>query len=88
MEVYISAGIALVVLFIFINMFSLSLKLLWNGLCGVVLLWLFNMLGGIFGVAIPVNFISCVVAGFFGIPGVIFLLIYQLLGLGSSGTVL
>ena len=88
MDVYIAAGVGLIVLFLFINMFSLSLKLLWNGLCGVVLLWLFNTLGGIVGVAIPVNFISALVAGFFGIPGVIFLLIYQLMGLGSSGTVL
>ena len=63
-------------------------RLLWNGLCGVVLLWLFNMLGGIFGVSVPVNFISALVAGFFGVPGVIFLLIYQLMGLGSSGSVL
>ena len=32
--------------------------------------------------------ISALVAGFFGVPGVIFLLIYQLMGLGSSGSVL
>ena len=61
-------------------MFSLSLKLLWNGICGVVLLWLFNMLGGIFGVTIPIHFATALVAGFFGIPGVIFILLVQLMG--------
>ena len=62
MEIWLVGGAALVVLFLVINMFSLSLKLLWNGICGVVLLWLFNLLGGIFGVTIPIHFISALVA--------------------------
>ena len=80
MEIWIAGGAALVVLFLIINMFSLSLKLLWNGICGVVLLWLFNMLGGIIGVTIPIHFATALVAGFFGIPGVIFILLVQLMG--------
>ena len=40
MEVWAVGAAALVVLFIVINMFSLSLKLLWNGFCGMVLLWI------------------------------------------------
>ena len=78
MEIWLVGGAALVVLFLVINMFSLSLKLLWNGICGVVLLWLFNLLGGIFGVTIPIHFISALVAGFFGVPGL--MLLYQLMG--------
>ena len=80
MEIWLVGGAALVVLFLIINMFSLSLKLLWNGICGVVLLWLFNILGGPFGVTIPIHFISALVAGFFGIPGVVVMLLYQLMG--------
>ena len=80
MEMWLAAGAALVVLFFVINMFSLSLKLLWNGICGVILLWLFNLVGGIFGVTIPIPFISALVAGFFGVPGVIVMLLMQVMG--------
>ena len=80
MEMWLAAGAALVVLFFVINMFSLSLKLLWNGICGVILLWLFNLVGGIFGVTIPIYFISALVAGFFGVHGVIVMLLMQVMG--------
>ena len=80
MEMWLAAGAALVVVFFVINMFSLSLKLLWNGICGVILLWLFNLVGGIFGVTIPIHFISALVAGFFGVPGVIVMLLMQVMG--------
>lgn len=80
MEMWLAAGAALVVLFFVINMFSLSLKLLWNGICGVILLWLFNLVGGIFGMTIPIHFISALVAGFFGVPGVIVMLLMQVMG--------
>ncbi|WP_432642631.1 pro-sigmaK processing inhibitor BofA family protein [Acidaminococcus sp.] len=77
MEMWLVAGAALVMLFFVINMFSLSLKLLWNGICGVILVWLFNLVGGIFGATIPINFVSALVAGFFGVPGVILMLLYR-----------
>ena len=77
MEMWLVAGAALVVLFFVINMFSLSLKLLWNGICGVILVWLFNLVGGIFGATIPINFVSALVAGFFGVPGFILMLLYR-----------
>lgn len=80
MEMWLAAGAALVVLFFVINMFSLSLKLLWNGICGVILLWLFNLVGGIFEAVIPINFVSALVAGFFGVPGVIVMLLMQFMG--------
>lgn len=79
MEVWLAGAAALIVLFIVINFFSLSLKLLWNGVCGMILLWIFNLLGSVFGVAVHINFVSSLVAGFFGIPGVIIMLLYQML---------
>ncbi len=80
MEVWLFGGAALVGLFILINIFSLSLKLLWNGIVGVVLLWLFNVVGSLAGLHLEINAITALVAGFFGIPGVILMLLYQLLG--------
>ena len=48
-------------------------KLLLNAVCGLVLLFIANFIGGFFNFAIPVNLLTCIVAGAFGIPGVIFL---------------
>ena len=45
-----------------------------------VLLWLFNLVGGIVGLHLEIGAVSALVAGFFGIPGVILLLLYQLMG--------
>jgi inhibitor of the pro-sigma K processing machinery len=50
-------------------------KLLINGVCGFALLFAANFVGGFFDFAIPVNLITCLVAGAFGIPGVIFLVV-------------
>lgn len=53
-------------------------KLLINAVLGFVLLFLANFVGGFFNFQIPVNLISCIVAGAFGIPGVIFLVVVVL----------
>ena len=47
-------------------------KLLINAVCGFALLFLANFVGGFFDFSIPVN---CIIAGAFGIPGVIFLVV-------------
>ena len=39
-----------------------------------------GILNLLFGVTIPIHFISALVAGFFGIPGVVVMLLYQLMG--------
>ena len=48
-------------------------KLLLNAVCGLVMLFIANFIGGFFNFAIPVNLLTCIIAGAFGIPGVIFL---------------
>ena len=48
-------------------------KLLLNAVCGLVLLFIANFVGGFFNFTIPVNILTCIIAGAFGIPGVIFL---------------
>lgn len=54
---------------------KLIFKLLINAAVGFLLLFLANFVGGFFNFIIPVNLITCVVAGVFGVPGVIFLVI-------------
>ncbi len=50
-------------------------KLLINAAIGFALLFLANFVGGFFNFEIPVNLLTCVIAGVFGVPGVIFLVV-------------
>ena len=59
-------------------------KLLINAVCGFALLFLANLIGGFFDFSIPVNILTCVIAGAFGIPGVIFLVV-AVLFMGTMG---
>ncbi len=54
-------------------------KLLLNAVSGFLLLFLANLIGGFFNFSVPVNLISCLISGVFGIPGVIFLVMLKLL---------
>ena len=45
-------------------------KLLINAVVGFVLLFLANFVGGFFNFEIPVNLLTCVISGVFGVPGV------------------
>ena len=58
-------------------------KLIWkiavNSLSGFACLWLLNLLSGLTGFVFEINFITCLLVGFLGIPGIILLVIGQLL---------
>lgn len=57
---------------------KLIFKLLINAALGFLLLFLANFVGGFFDFSIPVNLVTCLISGVFGIPGVIFLVIVML----------
>lgn len=73
--------IGIVLLVILVKLLAWPLKILWkliiNGVLGAVLLVLVNLVGGSFGLTIGVNAVTALIAGFFGVPGVIFLIIFQ-----------
>lgn len=54
---------------------SILKTLLVNGITGAVILILFNLVGGLFGLNLDLNFLNAIVAGIFGIPGIIVLLL-------------
>lgn len=76
---YFFMGIVLMI--ILVKLLAWPLKILWkliiNCILGAVLLILVNLVGGFFGLKIGVNAITALIAGFFGVPGVIFLVIFQ-----------
>lgn len=54
-----------------------ALKLLINALIGFVMLFIFNFLGGFIGLSLSVGWLSAIVAGVFGIPGIVLLLLIE-----------
>lgn len=50
-------------------------KLAINCGIGAILVFLVNTFGGAIGISIPFNIITALIAGVFGVPGVIFLVI-------------
>ena len=69
----------LVALYVLIRIIAAPIKwifkLLLNALTGFLLLFLANFISGFFDFSIPVNLVTCLVSGVFGIPGVIFLVV-------------
>ena len=58
---------------------KLIFKFLLNAIVGFVLLFFTNIISSFFDFSIPINLISCLISGVFGIPGVIFLVMLKLL---------
>ena len=54
-------------------------KIIVNSLSGFVCLWLLNLLSGFTGILLPINLVTCLITGFLGIPGIILLVLGQLL---------
>ena len=54
-------------------------KMLVNSASGFICLWLLNLLSGLTGIVFEINLITCLLVGFLGIPGIILLVIGQLL---------
>lgn len=74
--------VAIFLLVLMVKLFSWPLKILFsligNAVLGIVLLFIVNFIGSSFNFYIGINLWTSLVAGFFGIPGVIFLIIFKL----------
>lgn len=56
---------------------KLLIKLVINGVLGGILLLIVNFIGSFIGFSIVINPFTAVIAGIFGIPGVILLIVLQ-----------
>lgn len=77
------AVIAVIFLLIFFKLLGSSIKwifkFLLNAISGFIILFLVNLVGGIIGIGLDLNWINALVAGVFGTPGVVVLLIIKYL---------
>ncbi len=75
--------IGLFVLWLICKILKISIKIFWklliNAAAGAVILLLVNLLGGLFGISVAITFLSALMVGVLGVPGVIILLLIQLL---------
>mgnify|MGYP004511127395 FL=1 len=78
MELVVAFAVGLIVLCLIGKIVSLPVKLLWkmitNSIVGAVLLWIVNL----FGAGVQITFIKALVAGVFGIPGVLVVVLLSL----------
>lgn len=77
-RIMVYALVGLLLLYVVIKFLKWPLKILINGVIGIVLLYIANFIGGYLGFAIGINAVTALIAGFLGVPGVIFLIIFQL----------
>lgn len=78
-EQYLIYGlIGIVLLFLIVKLLKWPLKVILNGILGVIILYVVNLVGVNFNFTLPINPITALIAGFLGIPGVIALAIIQI----------
>ena len=79
------ALMGIVILFLAIKLLKWPIKIVINGIIGVVILYVANfiianlsLVGINVRLSLPINPITALIAGFFGVPGVIVLIIIKL----------
>ena len=71
MEIIGSFIVGIIVLFILLRVLSLPFRIVWklitNSIVGALMLWVVNL----FGLGIEITFFKALIAGFFGVPGML-----------------
>lgn len=72
--------IGVLILFVIVKVLAMPFKLVWNGLLGALTLWLVNIVGGFVGFSLKITLIKALIAGFFGIPGAVAVILFEIFG--------
>lgn len=72
--------IGVLLLLIIVKVLSMPFKLVWNGLLGALTLWLVNIVGGFIGFSLKITIVKALIAGFFGIPGAVAVILFEIFG--------
>lgn len=72
--------IGVLILFIIVKILAMPFKLVWNGLLGALTLWLVNVLGGFVGFTMKITILKALIAGIFGIPGAVAVVLFEIFG--------
>ena len=81
MENFAAILIPIVLLGILLRLLVLPIRWCWklilNSACGFACLWLLNSVSGFTGLYFPINYVTAIIAGFLGLPGIGLLAILQ-----------
>ena len=76
--VLLGAGV-IVAIYVVLRMLAVPLKMIFklviNAVIGYMMLFVANLVGCFFDFSIPIDLLTCLIAGVFGVPGVIFLVV-------------
>ena len=74
MENFTAIFIAVVLIFGLLRLIALPIrwgvKIFLNSACGFLCLFLLNTISGFTGVYFPINYVTVIIAGFLGLPGI------------------
>ena len=74
MENFAAIFIAALLIFCLLRLISLpirwGMKLFLNSACGFVCLFILNSVSGFTGIRFPINYVTAIIAGFLGLPGI------------------
>lgn len=74
MEQFLNLAIPVFLIFCFLRLCVMPLKLTWkigvNAVSGFACLWLLNLISGFTGLMFPINAVTALIAGFLGLPGI------------------
>ena len=80
---FIAFFIGIAILWLAFKLIKFSIKVFWklliNALIGGVVLLIINIVGGLFGLIIPITFLSALIVGVLGIPGILILIVLAIL---------
>lgn len=54
-----------------------TVKLIWNGVLGGIMLFIINLVGCIWGIHLTINPFSAVIVGLLGVPGAVMLILLK-----------
>ena len=79
---FVSIFIPLLLFCILLRLMLAPIHWLWkiflNSGCGFICLWLLNSISGFTGLHFPINFVTALISGFLGLPGIGLLALVQL----------
>ena len=58
---------------------KMLLKFILNAVVGLVLLWLVNFFGDFVGIRIEITWVTLLISALFGAPGIVLMVVYQVL---------
>ena len=79
LDLIIAGIVGILLLYMVLKILKLPIKILINGIVGMVTLNIINYFGAYIGITLVVNIWTSLISGFLGLPGVILVFIYSIL---------